>query len=663
MTSQQPGYFSTIFSDISDWKKGEEKIRESENRFQMIAGNVSDVIWLYNLATEKFSYISPSIEKQIGFTVEEATSHTFKDVLSPNDYKLIVQFLTENQNRISQNIFPPSMMKEVQLKHKDGRLVWVEFSAQFQKNSKEEIEIFGITRNIDKRKSAELELIEAKEKAEESENRFRTIAELSTEGITIADLEGNYIYVNKTFCDMSGYSREELLQMSVFDMAEPDAAYNSMDVYQSNENISGEKRSLILRKKDGMHYHTEITGTYIEIENQRLILGSVRDITEIVNYQNDLIAAKEKAEESDSRLKLAVDSGKLGIWDWNIKENTMVWNDRMFELYGIPKQTLLNSIETWKNGLHPDDKIKALRAVNKSLQHNKEFNTTFRIVRPDNSVLNIKANAIILRDKNDKPARMIGINRNITKSVKRETELIEAKDKALESDRLKSAFLMNMSHEIRTPLNGILGFVNLLQEPGMDEEDRLMFIDIINQSADRLLNTINDIIEISKIESGDLRVYYENIDISKLVQNHSDFFKLHAKEKEIELIVSNQIANGANLIQSDKQKLESILTNLIRNAIKFTEKGSVEIGSYLENSNLNLFVKDTGQGIPEDKLNIIFDPFVQADLALARRHEGSGIGLSIVKSYVEALNGTIQVESEVGQGTLFKISIPHIQAN
>ncbi len=217
-----------------------------------------------------------------------------------------------------------------------------------------------------------------------------------------------------------------------------------------------------------------------------------------------------------------------------------------------------------------------------------------------------------------------------------------------------------MSHEIRTPMNGILGFVSILEEPNLDDASKSTYIDIIKKSGQRLLNTINDIIEISRIEANQVTVYYSEVDIMKMMDFHYSFFKRQAEEKGLILKLSAQIRGEQAIVESDKHILDNILTNLINNAIKFTKKGIVEFGNYLEQDSMIFFVKDTGIGIPADRREAVFDRFVQADLNNTRAHEGSGLGLSIVKGYLEILNGTIWLESKTGKGSTFFFSVPYV---
>jgi signal transduction histidine kinase/CheY-like chemotaxis protein len=238
-----------------------------------------------------------------------------------------------------------------------------------------------------------------------------------------------------------------------------------------------------------------------------------------------------------------------------------------------------------------------------------------------------------------------------------EETLLKLKEKAEESDQLKSAFLANMSHEIRTPLNGIIGFIDLLQNPDLAENQRKQFAGLIKTSSDRLLTTITDIIAISKIESGQCELHSGQVDISALVHNLVDTYRFQLENRLVSLHVSQSIEADFRYIISDKMKLETILRHFINNAIKFTEKGSIEIGVKEKDEQIILYVFDTGIGISEDKKEIIFERFVQAQTGYEREYEGSGLGLSIAKAYAVLLGAKIWVESVVNKGSTFYLSV------
>jgi len=263
----------------------------------------------------------------------------------------------------------------------------------------------------------------------------------------------------------------------------------------------------------------------------------------------------------------------------------------------------------------------------------------------------------------------IAVKEDITEKKKMIEDLIAAKVQAEESDRLKSAFLANMSHEIRTPMNGILGFAELLKMPDLTGDQQQEYIGIIKKSGDRMLNIINDIIDISKIESKQMKVSLSETKINEQTEFVHTFFIPEAENKGIKLICKNGLPAYESVIITDREKLYAILVNLVKNAIKYTDSGIIEFGYTLRTDNrlakgsemgyLEFYVKDTGIGVPVNRQDAIFDRFVQADIADSRAFQGAGLGLSISKAYVEMLGGRIWVESEVGKGSAFYFTIPY----
>ncbi len=236
-------------------------------------------------------------------------------------------------------------------------------------------------------------------------------------------------------------------------------------------------------------------------------------------------------------------------------------------------------------------------------------------------------------------------------------KLSEAKEKAEESERLKSAFLANMSHEIRTPMNGIIGFTDLLKTPGLTGEEQQRYIEIIQKSGERMLSTVNDIIDISKIHAGQMEVHLSKVKIADEINSLYEFFKSQAKAKNLNFYLhAEELANETLL--TDLSKFNSILTNIIKNAIKYTHSGTIVIRYGKQADNFFCHVTDTGIGIPDDRKDAIFDRFIQADVYDKEALEGSGLGLAISKSYVEMLGGKIWLESKQGHGSTFSFTLP-----
>ena len=270
-------------------------------------------------------------------------------------------------------------------------------------------------------------------------------------------------------------------------------------------------------------------------------------------------------------------------------------------------------------------------------------------------------------EKEKRAAELLIANKELAfqneEKEKRAAELVIAKEHAEQSDRLKSAFLANMSHEIRTPMNGILGFSGLLKEPDLSGEQQQEYIKIIEKSGARMLNIINDIVDISKIEAGLMKVDIKDTDINEKIEFVYTFFKPLVEDKRMQLFYIKTLPTKEAIIKSDSEKIYSILTNLVKNAIKYSNEGTIEFGYFLKTDKipafLEFFVKDTGIGIPKERLEAIFERFIQADITDRMARQGAGLGLSITKAYVEMLGGHIWVESEEGKGSAFYFTLPY----
>jgi len=267
------------------------------------------------------------------------------------------------------------------------------------------------------------------------------------------------------------------------------------------------------------------------------------------------------------------------------------------------------------------------------------------------------------QEKEKRAAELIIANKELAfqneEKEKRATELIIAKEMAEENNRLKSAFLANMSHEIRTPMNGILGFAGLLLDPHLSGEEQQSYIHIIEKSGARMLNIINDIVCISKVESGQTEICITETDINEKIEYISTFFKPEVECKGMNIFFKTPLSGKEAIIKTDKEKIYAILSNLVKNAIKFTITGTIELGYERKENYIEFYVKDTGIGVNQVQKEFIFERFRQGSESLTRNYEGAGLGLSISKAYVEMLGGKIWVDSEVGKGSIFYFTIPY----
>ena len=264
----------------------------------------------------------------------------------------------------------------------------------------------------------------------------------------------------------------------------------------------------------------------------------------------------------------------------------------------------------------------------------------------------------VIDDKTGKATGLLGIFFDISEHKQTLLQLERAMEKATESDRLKAAFLNNLPHEIRTPLNAIVGFSTLLNEPGHDIEDQLEFRDIITHSSDHLLEIVDDVLEISKIEAKIVRILRKEVNLSRMLQRVYDRFRPAADEKKILLRYDARMDEKEIIINTDGYKLFQSLTNLLSNAVKFTLAGKVEFGFRIKEGMIEFYVSDTGIGIGLEHQPNIFKPFYQSESSSTKRYEGTGLGLPIAKAYIELLGGDIWFNSEPGEGSVFFFNIP-----
>jgi PAS domain S-box-containing protein len=312
---------------------------------------------------------------------------------------------------------------------------------------------------------------------------------------------------------------------------------------------------------------------------------------------------------------------------------------------------------------HPDyiagDDVSLLKLVAEEIP---AYHTENRYIRKDGSVIWGSTTISIIRNNNDEIQYFLAMIEDISLRKIAEAELIAAKEKAEESDRLKTAFLHNVSHEIRTPMNAIIGFSALLNEPDYPETDRRQFIETIFQSGSQLLSIINDIVDIANIESGQVKLNIKEMKLNSSLRSLNEQFSYKEKTDSISINLDTGLPDDQASIMTDSTKLIQILSNLINNAIKFTKEGQIDFGYILKDGNLEFFVKDTGIGIPPEYHDRIFERFFQVDHLVSRKFGGTGLGLSICKAYVELLGGKIWFISQPGEGADFRFSVPYLVA-
>lgn len=358
--------------------------------------------------------------------------------------------------------------------------------------------------------------------------------------------------------------------------------------------------------------------------------------------------------EREGLLREAMEIGEIGAWVYIFKTDELFWSDEIYHITGIKKKRGKLYFTEMRTLIHPDDQKHAVIYPDNSIKQNEKIENEYRLIRNDGKLVHIKQIATIEKDENGAAIRILGVIQNVNKQKKYEHDLIKAKEKAEKSEKLKSAFLANMSHEIRTPLNSIIGFSSLLAEDEIDKEQRVKYRDIIIKQNDLLLTLINDILDISKIESGNMDIRPKKIEAIKLIDEIYNSF-IHQCPTEIKF-TKNHIGIPKNfIITSDYNRLRQILINFVSNAFKYTKEGKIEIGCKVqtEERSVKLYVKDTGIGLSNIERKKIFTPFKQIN----HMAQGTGLGLSISKSLADLMNMHIAVESKKDEGSEFYVII------
>jgi len=464
------------------------------------------------------------------------------------------------------------------------------------------------------------------------------------------DLQGRLVFANKRYCDMLNADLKDLKYKRDQDLFPEELARK----YREDD-----KRVIATGQiVEDVEEHVKPDGTRLYVH---VIKAPVKDAAgNTVGLQGlfwDVTARKEAEaalKASEERFQLAVRGSSDGIWDWDIVTDEAYYSPRFKELLGYKGREFEDVFESWVKHLHPDDRQATLDAIEQHISARTPYDVECRLRTRTGRYRWFRARAQAIWNEKRQPIRMAGSITDITDQKLAEEELRKAKEAAEAASHAKSVFLANMSHEIRTPLNGILGMTELLLDTQLDRNQRESLM-MIRESGEALLTVINDILDFSKIEVGKLTLEHDDFDFRDNLGDtvKSLAFRAHAKQLEIIYEVAPDIPT---MLIGDRNRLRQVVINIVGNAIKFTEAGEVLLSVNTERREdgsveLHFAVKDTGMGVPEHKLNSIFDAFEQVDSSSTRRHGGTGLGLAIASNLVKIMGGRIWVESKFGAGT------------
>ncbi len=389
-------------------------------------------------------------------------------------------------------------------------------------------------------------------------------------------------------------------------------------------------------------------------------------ISEIRRYAEKLEArVRERTAEIEAtrqRLELAVNAGKIGVWELNFQTNAVIWNEYMYFIYGIHPQDFSHSFDAWQNLIHESDRKRFQEQYQAAYRGADFFEQEYRIVRPDGTQRLISFSALTVRNEMQAPILMLGVNLDVTETRAAQESMRRANLEMERALRVKSEFLANMSHELRTPLNAIIGISESLLEqlPGVLNEKQQKYVATINESGAHLLSLINDILDLSKIEAGRMDLSISDVPVQSLFDSSFRMVKEIAQKKNIQL--DFQIDPAVQFVRGDARRLLQMMVNLLSNAVKFTPSGGRAGAQAIlrpEMNEIDLVVWDTGIGISQEDMPRLFQPFVQLDSSLSRSSSGTGLGLMLVMQMARMHGGNVSVESKVNEGSRFTITLPY----
>ncbi len=653
--SHQKDFFSALLDDITERKKAEESLMRNEARFKTLFHSHSAIQALLDPATGKVLDVNQAAANWYGWSIEELRQMYTKDIntLPPEAIISSLKTVVDDQHNkfIGQHRRADGSVRDVEI-----------FRSTIELDGKTVVHV--ITHDITERKEVE-------EALRKSERNFRSITEQIAEVVFLADPQGTLTYVSPVIEKLFGYQPHEVIGHLFTDylakniVPEAEALFSNILL---NQDIN-KSYEVKFKRKNASLFDGEINLQYYQDQEFSGLIGLIRDISDRKLQEKIRNEYEQEILQSRTFLQSIYDDVNHSIFVVEVHPDGSYHykghNAQNEKLVGISSEAITG--KTPYEVFSPQIAEAMTRNYDKCMREGKTigFAESLTFQGKDmfwETILNP------VRNENGRIFRIIGTSTNITERRLAEeqlqqslSELIKAKDKAEESDRLKSAFLANISHEIRTPMNGILGFSQLLKEPHLSGEEQEEYINLIHQSGKRMLNLINDLIDISRIDAKEATVQITETNVNPIMDDLQAFFKPQAMKKGLRLSMTKGLADCDSIIETDSEKLNQILINIIQNAIKFTAKGGIDFGYVQKEGSLEFYCIDSGFGIAVDKKEKIFERFNQVNTSLTRAHEGSGLGLSISKAFVELLGGSIRVESVEGGGSNFSFTLPYKQ--
>lgn len=624
----------------------------NEERYKLIAQVTTD--YMYEVEMGKgniplgIKWISGDFERVTGYTVEEVKSFPsgFAQIIHPEDSIKVTEKVQRDIKRIRSNRYT------YRIRTKSGRMKQLEDKVQVVKK-RGGIRILGAVRDITKEQRTAKALKTERE-------RYSTLFQTSVRGILIVDMKKRRaIDSNPRVEELFGVDKKAIRTGNTTKFSpefQPDGR-RSEQILKELFKPHIERQEPIefewtFERPDGKQFVAEVAFRSIELNNKSLSVMFIDDITDKKRAEAERMLSEERfellAENMDNAFAL-------------LDEASLLYTNKAIEkIWERPTDEMLVNMGTFLSTIHADDRYKVSKGLASIFI--KDADVQYRILMPDDGIKWIWSKTFRITQVNGQ--RLVAVlSSEITQMKNNESALIKATNEALESARLKSAFIASMSHEIRTPMNGIIGFTEMLVDPDIPSDEKKQFPFIINNNCQRLLTVLNDILAISKIEAQEVQVRKGVVNINKLLRELHQLFLLNARQKNIKLILETQLSDEEQYMRTDENKVRQIITNLLSNATKFTDTGEVRLKCYVKQERLICLVEDTGIGIAYMQQDKVFNRFHQAEGVSPSKYGGTGLGLSISDGLTQLLEGYIIVSSMPDTGTTFCLNLPYESAH
>ncbi len=697
-------HFLAIEEDVTEIQKSKELLIETKERYELAIDGSNDGIWDWDI-TSNLMFLSAKGKLQLGYEDHELSNDfsILESRIHPDDREVV---LNNFQNYLAGR--SPDYSIELRMLHKDGSYRWFLSRGKAIRNRDGEvIRMAGSHTDITERKELEKSL--------KHQSRLKDLLmEIATDFINIpldkvdvavnSALEKMAIYVDADRSYTFDYDWKNGVCNNIYEWCAP-------DITPEIANLQGVPLSMM---PDWVEAHEKGEPMFVP-DVFELPLGNAREILEpqgiksvltvpmmsnglcvgfvgfdsvrrhhnytvsdreilyvfaqmLANVKmrkeviSELLSAINKSEESQKRLKESQTIAKLGGWELDLKEGVFTFNDSFYALFHTNATEMggykMTPDDYAKRFLFPEDsyiiKSETERAI-KADDPNYSSSFEHKIKYYDGGTGFISVKFFIVKNEDGETIKTYGVNQDITEKKERDLELIIAKERAEESNRLKTAFINNISHEIRTPINGILGFSQLMLQDNLTAADKLEYSKLLQQSSNRLMQTITNTMDISQVTAGTIKPEINSMHIGMSLSNLVEKIQSDCQKKSIQIIIDIPAGYEELLIDTDQKLFEKVMFHLLDNAQKFTNEGIITVGFEVDGTSIIFYVKDTGVGMTAEILEKIFNPFFQADTSSTRAYEGNGLGLPIAKGLVELLGGKISIESQEGKGTLARV--------